>query len=211
MKNVYPKNVYQTQQTLFDKLDSFGIEYTHEQALFKNLAIFDFESICVQDESFKDTDTTKWIGKHIPISVSIPSNLVKEPIFHCNSDPHHLVTSFNGALENLALQSITIMKNLFFDIETTINIKLGSIWEKLTQRHNRREKADLDDCDNETSTSTQFLQIQKKQSIDLQEHLERYCNVLPIFGFNRAKYDLNLIKSICYPFLLTNVTLNLLL
>ena len=25
VKNVYPKNVYQTQETLFDKLDSFGI------------------------------------------------------------------------------------------------------------------------------------------------------------------------------------------
>ena len=58
VKNVYPKNVYQTQETLFDKLDSFGIEYTHEQTLFKNLAIFDFESICVQEESFKATDTT---------------------------------------------------------------------------------------------------------------------------------------------------------
>ena len=145
MKNVYPKNVYQTQETLFDKLDSFGIEYTHEQTLFKNLAIFDFESICVQEESFKDTDTTKWIGKHIPISVSISSNLVKEPIFLCNSDPHHLVTSFIGSLENLALQSKAIMKHLFFDIETTINIKLGGILEKLTQRHNRREQADLDD------------------------------------------------------------------
>ena len=136
VKNVYPKNVYQTQETLFDKLDSFGIEYSHEQTLFKDLAIFDFESICVQEESFKDTDTTKWIGKHIPISVSISSNLVKEPIFLCNSDPHHLVTSFICALENLALQSKAIMKNLFFDIETTINIKLGSIMEKLTQRHN---------------------------------------------------------------------------
>ena len=79
VKNVYPKNVYQTQETLFDKLDSFAMAYTHEQTLFKNLAIFDFESICVQKESFKDTDTTKWIGKHIPISVSISSNLVKEP------------------------------------------------------------------------------------------------------------------------------------
>ena len=93
------------------------------------------------------------------------------------------------------------MKNLFFDIETTINIKLGSILEKLSQRHNRREQADLDDCDNETCTSTQFLQIQKKQLIDLQEHLERYCNVLPIFGFNSAKYDLNLIKSYLLPIL----------
>ena len=201
VKNVYPRNVYQTQETLFDKLESFGIEYTHEQPLFKNLAIFDFESICVQEESFKDTDTTKWIRKHIPISVSISSNLVKEPIFFCNSDPHHLVTSFIGALENLARQSKAIMKNLFFDIKTTINIKLGSILEKLTQRLNRREEADLDDCDNETCTSTQFLQIQKKQLIDLQEHLERYCNVLPIFAFNSAKYDLNLIKSYLLPIL----------
>ena len=100
VKNVYPKNVYQTQETLFDKLDSFGIEYTNEQTLFKNLAIFDFESICVQEQSFKDTDTTKWIGKHSPISVSISSILVKEPTLFCNSDPQHLVTSFIGALEN---------------------------------------------------------------------------------------------------------------
>ena len=139
--------------------------------------------------------------KASPISVSISSNLVKEPIFLCNSDPHHLVTSFIGVFENLALQSKAIMKNLFFDIKTTINLKLGSILEKLTQRHNRREQADLDDCENETCTSTQFLQIQKKQLIDLQEHLERYCIVLPIFGFNSTKYDLNLLKAYLLPFL----------
>ena len=179
----------------------FGIEYTNEQTLFKNLAIFDFESICVQEESFKDTNTTKWIGKHIPISVSISWILVKEPIFLCNTDRHHLVTFFIGALENLALQSKAILKNLFFDIETTIKIKLGSILEKLTQRHNRREQADLDDCDDETCTSTQFLQIRKKPLIDLQEHLERYCSGLPVFGFNSAKYDLNLIKSYLLPIL----------
>ena len=92
------------------------------------------------------------------------------------------------------------MKNFFFDIETTIKSKLGSILEKLTQRHNRREQADLDDCNNEICT-TQFLQIQKKQLIDLLEHLERYCNVLPIFGFNSGKYDLNRKKSYLLPIL----------
>ena len=141
----------------------------------------------MQEESFKDTDKTKWIGKHIPFSVSISSNVVEEPIFFYNSDPHLLLKSFSGALENLALQSKAVMKILFFDIKTTIKIKLGSILEKLNQRHNRTEQSDLDGCDNETCTSTQFLQIQKKQLIDLQEHLERYCNVLPIFGFNSAK------------------------
>ena len=111
VKNVYPKNVYQSQETQFDKLDSFKIEYTNEQTLFKNLAMFDFETVCVQEESLKNTGTTKWNGKHIPISVSISSSLVKEPIFLSNSDPHHLLTPFIGALENLALQNETMMKN----------------------------------------------------------------------------------------------------
>ena len=58
-----------------------------------------------------------------------------------------------------------------------------------------------DDCDNENCASTQFLQIHKNQLIDQQETLEHYCNLLPVFGFNGVKYDLNLIKS----FLLLNV------
>ena len=162
VKNVYPKNLYQTQETLFDKLDSFGTEYTNEQTFVKNIANFDFESICAQEESLKDAETTKWIGEHIPILGSISSNLVKVPIFLCNSDPHHFITSFTDALENLALQSKTIIKNLFFDIEITIKIKLSSILENLTC-HIRRGQADLDHCGNETCTSTQFLQIQQKQ------------------------------------------------
>ena len=36
VNNVYPRNVYQIQETLFDKLDSSGINYTGEQKLFKN-------------------------------------------------------------------------------------------------------------------------------------------------------------------------------
>ena len=84
VENVYPRNVYQVREIPFDKLDSFGIKYTSQQKLFKNLAMFDFESICVQEESFKDTKRTTWIGKHVPISVTISSNLVQEPIFLCN-------------------------------------------------------------------------------------------------------------------------------
>ena len=72
---------------------------------------------------------------------------------------------------------------------------------KNSQRQNRREQADLDDCDNETCTSTQFFLIQKKQSIDLHEHLERHRHFLPIFGFNSAKFDLNLTKSYLLPIL----------
>ena len=166
VKNVYPRNVYQIRETFFDKLDSFSIKYTSEQKLFKISPMFDFESICVQEENFRDTKTTTWIRKHVPISVSNSSNIVEEPIFICNSDPHHLVAYFIGALENLASQIKAKMKNLLLDIKTTIKIKLGSMLEKLTQRHNGRESARFDmsqdEYDNEICASTQFLQTQKK-------------------------------------------------
>ena len=71
VKNVYPRNVNQVRETLFDKLDSFGINYTSEQELFKILPIFDFESNFLKEKAFRDTITTTWIGKHVPVSISI--------------------------------------------------------------------------------------------------------------------------------------------
>ena len=87
VKNVYPRNVYQIRENLFDKLDSFGIKYTSERKLFKKLTVFNFDSICVQEEAFRETNTTTWIRKNVPISVTSSANLVEEPIFLCNSDP----------------------------------------------------------------------------------------------------------------------------
>ena len=86
VKHIYPKNVYQLRETFFEKLDFFNIPYRKDQKLFKNLAVFDFESICVKEETYKETETTKWIGKQVHISVSISSNLEPGPIFLCNSD-----------------------------------------------------------------------------------------------------------------------------
>ena len=50
--------------------------------------------------------------------------------------------------------------------------------------------------------STHFLRIQKNQLIDLKQHLERYFNTLPVFGFNSGRYDLDLSKSYLIPYLI---------
>ena len=111
VEHIYPKNVYQLRETLSEKLDAFKVPYRNEQKLFMNLAVFDFEFICVKEaNSYKQNETTTWIGKHVPISVSISSNLILDPIFLCNANPHHLISSFNTALEGLATQSRAQMK-----------------------------------------------------------------------------------------------------
>ena len=122
-KHIYPKNVYGLRETLFEKLDAFKIPNRNYQKLFKNLAIFDFESICVKENSYKQTETTTWIWKHVPISVSISSNLIPEPIFLCNANPKHLISSFFTSPEGLATQSKAQMKLNFIEIETAIKIK----------------------------------------------------------------------------------------
>ena len=201
VKHIYPKNAYQLRETPFDELDSFNIQYTFDQKLFKNQAVFDFESICVAEEKFKNTKTTTWVVKHVRISVSISSKLISEPIFVSNSNPRYLVESFVDAVEGLATQSNDQVKLKFLEVETAIKSKLTRTLESLNERrcHNQRvfefEYQCFEDDNEEKSASTQFLQLQKNQLIELQEHLERYCNVLPLFGFNSSKYDMNLIKS----------------
>ena len=120
VKQIYPENVYQLRETLFDKLDSFGIQYTDDQKLFTNLAVFDFESICIPEEKFRNTETTTWFGKHVPISISIFSNLIDKPIFLCDSNQRDSVESFIDFIEGLATKRKTQMELKFLELETAI-------------------------------------------------------------------------------------------
>ena len=71
VKHICPNNVYQLRETFFEKLDSFNIPHREDQQLFKSLAVSDFEPNCVKEETYKRTETTKWIGKHVTISASV--------------------------------------------------------------------------------------------------------------------------------------------
>ena len=100
------------------------------------------------------------------------------------------------------------MKSNFIEVETAIKIKLSSVLEQLNQKHNQRERViDFEDDEflNETEQEkelfTQFLQMQKNPQIDLQEHFARYCSTLQVFGFNSARFHINLIKSYLLPIL----------
>ena len=119
-----------------------------------------------------------------------------------------MVESFIDAVEGLATQSKAQMKMKFPEVETAIKSKLTRNLESLNERRYRNQRVFefedhcFEDDNEEKDASTQFSQMQKNQLIELQEHLERYCNVLPVFGFNSAKYDINLIKPYLLPILI---------
>ena len=101
-------------ETLFEKLDNFSIAYPADDTLFKNLAVFDFEAICVHSVDINNTATTSWIGTHVPVSVSISSNLLDVPVFICENDPNRLIISFVAQLEILAAKNKVDVRSKFW-------------------------------------------------------------------------------------------------
>ena len=94
------------------------------------------------------------------------------------------------------------------EIETGVKSKLNQSFSALNQRHCREEPVlEFEDAcikeeeEEEQEVSTKFLQTQKKQLFDMEDDLERNCNILPVFGFNSAKYDIILIRSYLLPLL----------
>ena len=113
----------EVRETLCEKLEGFYLPFSEYNKLFNNLANFNFESICVLTEELKETQTTTWIGKHVPIYVFISSNLIDEPIFLYNKDPQNLIIDFVSNLELLAEKSKLEMRTKFRDIQVAINEK----------------------------------------------------------------------------------------
>ena len=127
LKNIYPQAAYSLRETLFEKLDNFSITYPEDYTLFRSFVVFDFEAICVQSVEATNTLTKSWIGTHVPVSVSISSNLLDEPVFLCANDPNRLIISFVAQLETLAAKSKADLKPKFLAVEAEIKTRLGDV------------------------------------------------------------------------------------
>ena len=89
------------------------------------------------------------------------------------------IVSFVEALEELASRSKAEMLQKFSSIENAIKNRVSSIFEKLNGR--KDESTPMFEFqyieEEEIDMSTQFLQIQKNQLLELQQHFERYVSI----------------------------------
>ena len=214
IKHVYPSGPYQLDSTIFERLQDVGIEVEAEHKMFQNLAVFDFESITVKDDQLCDTERTKWIGRHVPVSVSIASNLLQETVFLYNSDPFELVRSFLTTLVGLSNESSIHYRNLFrtqFDVlerryqDLKNRLPSENDGEDLSETSNflnsmaeAEDTAEEEEEDHELKT----LRYEQRTLSKLRDDLKDYVETLPVFGFNSSRYDLNLIKEYLIDILL---------
>ena len=86
------------------------------------------------------------------------------------------------------------LKRKFLQFATRKRSRVAFILEITNQRRSHCPGTEPENGDSESS-STQFLQLQKNQLIDLRELFERFCNTLPLYGLNSARYVFTFVKS----------------
>ena len=183
-------------EAVIEKFSNFDKIVPENIRLVDNLAVVDFESICVA-ETTTDTNSTEitpttWVGRHEHTSVSISSNLIKKPIFICESQPRKLVEQIvDGFAETGAKMEI--------DMRTRFKDVTGSLCDKTTNVSNAISSVQTDITGNlalgSPGFTIKFLDIKKYILLDLQDSIEEYISTFQVFGFNRSRHDLNLIES----------------
>ena len=125
----YPKKVYTLRKTLIKMLKGVNSRVSKNNTLFNNLAFFGFESICVPSDGLKATQTTTWLGKHVPYSLSISSNLIRETISLYNKDPQKLIIYFVIKLDFLTEKNKLKFRTNFQDVERVVNERMAKLFQ----------------------------------------------------------------------------------
>ena len=145
----YPSGAYQLSDTIFDRLEEFNIIVPDELRLFPNLIVYDFESKTVHDSTVKNTELTSWIGKHVPISVSLCSNFNPDTLFICNEDPNQLIRDFVQNLVALSEKSASIMKEKLQTYISQLQEKYYSVRGLVPVMENEQRSMERNFFDNE--------------------------------------------------------------
>ena len=188
----YPSGAYQLAETIFDRLDDVKINVPQELRLFSHLIVFNFESITVPDNTLRNTDLTSWIGRHVPISVSIASNLLKDPIFICNEDPYQLIRDFVSSLTDIAEKSTLLMREKLNAFVLELEEKYWAIRQLVPVKDTNEAEPDEEE---DEDLEIRRLRCELKMLSNLRQDFENYYSTIPVFGFNSSRYDFNLIKE----------------
>ena len=216
----YKGGYHKVNPNIFEELENNGIRVDDHLRHFKYFAVYDFESI-LDPLKDKSGNKLKWTHKHIPVSVSVSSNVpgFTEPKCFINSEPSSLVKSLLEYLHNISDKSYSLHKatlqHIFNEIETKkdefkfkkeqllscFNIrkdfkKLFKMEEEISS--DIQDNDDDDDPDVGTDGESVYKRLDKKLInvfSKLSAKLDSYCKSLPVLGFNSSNYDLNLIKE----------------
>ena len=186
VRHIYNGGVYRPPSSIFERLDDEGIIVEDVLRYYPYRATFDFECYFDRDNVPADSDRVQWIARHVPLSVSLASNVPGHEDAQCyitNGDSDKLVADMMAGLVATSDAAYDSLKPSY-----------GSVLNELEAR-----KEAWDDAESEANAEDKTNPFNT-----LAGQLHGWLHQLPVIGFNSGKYDLNMIKRSFVPLLISN-------
>ena len=193
-KHQFPGGFYSSPKTIFDKLEEHGIVVLTNERIFPWFLVFDFEAM-LSSRQDQTSEKLTWTAEHIPISVSICSNVEGFKSPHCIVDPdtNSLVASMVQYMSTIADKSFDLARTKFCESYEMLDRVFQSELPLIKDSNDDDpilEELILDSMEWQKQEEMHIKSCQK-----LKEELDSYCRQFPCISFNGSKYDLNLIKK----------------
>ena len=191
VRRVYPGGVYHSTQSVFERLDDENIRVAESLRYYPYRATFDFECWFDTEQLPSDSDQVHWVARHVPLSVSVASNVPGHEQVTClvtDGDTNKLVSTMMNILQSMSEAAYDKIKDSYEDV-------LEQLAEALTN-WDEREEAARSATDKDSRPATNPYKT-------LMGQLYGWMRQLPVIGFNSGNYDLNAIKQFLIPYFLS--------
>ena len=197
VRHIYNGGVYHPPPSIFECLDDEGVVVSDSLCFYPYRATFDFECFFTGDNLPADTNTLQWSARHIPLSVSMASNVPGYEPAQCyvtDGDSDKLVADM---MDHLTAISDAAFESLKPSYESVLD-KLKMLKEEWDSAE---EECGLEEAENEDEVAGKN---RTNPFNTLAGQLHGWLHQLPVIGFNSGKYDLNMIKRSFVPLLISN-------
>ena len=196
IRRVYKGGVYRPPASIFERLDDEGIIVSPVLRYFPYRPTFDFECYFDRDNVPADTNTLQWSARHVPLSVSVASNVPGHEDAQCyitNGDSDKLVADMMSHLHAVSDAAFESLKPLYESVLDKLKM-LKEEWDSA------EEECGLEEAESEANADESKTNPYKT----LENQLQVWLHQLPVVGFNSGRYDLNAIKKFFVPLLIHN-------
>ena len=196
IRRVYKGGVYRPPASIFERLDDEGIIVSPVLRYFPYRATFDFECYFSDERLPTNTDHVEWIARHVPLSVSVASNLPGYEPAQCyitDGDSNKLVADMMVHLTAISDTAYDSLLPSYVDVLADLYARKHA-WEEETKE--TEEEDEEEEAENGKKTVNPYK--------TLENQLQVWLHQLPVVGFNSGRYDLNAIKKFFVPLLISN-------
>ena len=189
VKNVtrftFPGGAFTAPKCIWDEVtEELGIEVPQHLRILPYRATYDIESLLTKDNLPNPTNTTIYENRHTLLSVSVCSNVPGFDKAHCfvvETSPEDCIRRYVDYLEGISHKAQQLNQKRY-----------ASLLQRISRVVAEREKKEKQYEDAPLSNPKHYAR--RANCSDLEQRIEDYIAILPVFGFNSQRYDLNVIK-----------------